>query len=156
TEALAEASSRVALVTYTRNNEREIERKFYEREAVIPARVEVMTWFVFLLHELARPYRSSLHDQRIESICWVEGRSVKFVKETNVAAHYFMDGKRIYSDKIAKFAVECNRRSGGAVMRRLAERFDHIFVDEVQDLVGYDLEVLEMILKAGIRLSLVG
>ena len=156
TDALGETASRVALVTYTRNNEREIERKFYERGAVIPARVEVMTWFVFLLYELARPYRSSLHDQRIESICWVDSRSVKFVKETNVAAHYFVDGRSIYSDKIAKFVVECNRRSGGAVMRRLAERFDHIFVDEVQDLVGYDLEVLEMILKANIRLSLVG
>lgn len=155
-DALAEASSRVALVTYTHNNEREIERKFYERGATIPGRVEVMTWFVFLLHELARPYRSSLHDQRIEGICWVEGRSVKFVKETDVAAHYFADGRRIYSDKIAKFVVECNRRSGGAVMRRLAERFDHILVDEVQDLAGYDLEVLELILKGGIRLSLVG
>ena len=65
TDALGETASRVALVTYTRNNEREIERKFYERGAVIPARVEVMTWFVFLLYELARPYRSPLHDQRI-------------------------------------------------------------------------------------------
>jgi DNA helicase-2/ATP-dependent DNA helicase PcrA len=42
------------------------------------------------------------------------------------------------------------------VMRRLAQRFDHIFVDEIQDMAGYDLDVLELILKAGIKLSMVG
>ena len=54
-EAMADAKSRVALVTYTRNNKKEIERKCYEHAPVIPSRVEVMTWFVFLLRELARP-----------------------------------------------------------------------------------------------------
>jgi len=32
----------------------------YEHAPVIPSRVEVMTWFVFLLRELARPYRRDL------------------------------------------------------------------------------------------------
>lgn len=41
-------------------------------------------------------------------------------------------------------------------MRRLAQRFDRMFFDEVQDLAGYDLEVLELILKSGIPVSLVG
>jgi len=41
-------------------------------------------------------------------------------------------------------------------MRRLAQRFDHIFVDEIQDMAGYDLDVLELILKAEIKLTLVG
>jgi DNA helicase-2/ATP-dependent DNA helicase PcrA len=41
-------------------------------------------------------------------------------------------------------------------MRRLSQRFDHIFVDEIQDMAGYDLDVLELILKAGIKLTLVG
>jgi DNA helicase II / ATP-dependent DNA helicase PcrA len=156
TDALAEASSRLALVTYTRNNEQELKRKFYERGAVIPGRIEVMTWFVFLLRELARPYRNSLHDERIDGICWTEGQSAPFAKAANIRAHYFVGGRRIYSDKVAKFAVECDRASNGAVVRRLAQRFDHILIDEVQDLAGFDLEVLELILKAGIRVTLVG
>jgi len=41
-------------------------------------------------------------------------------------------------------------------MRRLSQRFDHIFVDEVQDMAGYDLDVLELMLKAGIQMTLVG
>ncbi|SCY47153.1 DNA helicase-2 / ATP-dependent DNA helicase PcrA [Microvirga guangxiensis] len=143
-------------MTYTQNNTKEIERKFYGHTTAIPSRIEIMTWFTFLLRELARPYRRVMHDERIEGFRWAEGRSVPYVPETNTAAHYFAGGEFIYSDKVSKFICECERLTGGAVMRRLAQRFDHVFVDEIQDMAGYDLDVLELILKAGIKLSLVG
>ncbi|MGC2161176.1 MAG: UvrD-helicase domain-containing protein, partial [Silvibacterium sp.] len=155
-EAHAESASRCALITYTKNNEREIHRKFYSLGPVLPTHVEVMTWFAFLLRELARPYRPVLHTDRIEGFSWQDGRSVPFVAASNISQHYFYDNRYIYSDKIAKFVCECNRLSGGMVMSRLAQRFDHIFIDEVQDLAGYDLQILELVLKAGIKLSLVG
>lgn len=155
-ELLAEPGARAALLTYTQNNEREIAAKFYRRGAVIPAHIEVQTWFTFLLRELARPYQHALHDERIEGLHWVEGRSALYVPESRTADHYFHDGRLIYPDKIAKFVCACDHRSGGAVMRRLAQRFDHILIDEVQDLAGYDLDILEAMLKAGIRLTLVG
>jgi DNA helicase-2/ATP-dependent DNA helicase PcrA len=155
-QAIAETTSRLLLVTYTRNNEKEIERKFYERAPTIPANVEVMTWFTFLLHDLARPYRRALHDRRIDGIRWEEGRSVPYIPASNTTGHYFAEGRYIYSDKISKFICECDRRTEGTVMRRLAQRFDHIFVDEIQDMAGYDLDVLELILNAGIEVSLVG
>ncbi len=155
-EAIAETASRALLVTYTRNNEKEIERKLYGHGPVIPPNIEVMTWFSFLLRELARPYRRVLHSSRIEGLQWVEGRSVPYIPQSNTLAHYFAAGRYIYSDKISKFICECDRLAGGAVMRRLAIRFDYIFVDEIQDMAGYDLDVLELMLKAGIRLSFVG
>lgn len=155
-QAAADDASRTLLATYTRNNVREIERKFYENGAVIPPHVEVMSWFSFLLRELARPYRRAMHGQRIEGIKFVEGRSVQFVPERKVATHYFEGGENVYSDKIAKFIVKCEQRAAGRIMRRLAARFDRIFVDEIQDMAGYDLDVLELMLKAGIKLTLVG
>ena len=114
-----------------------------------------MTWFSFLLRDLARPYRRVMHDRRIDGLKWEEGRSVPYVPKSNVAAHYFAGGRLIYSDKISKFICECDRRTDGAVMRRLAQRFDHIFVDEIQDVAGYDLDVLELILKAKVKLTMV-
>ena len=39
-----------------RDNKKEIERKFYEHGRAIPPNIEVMTWFGFLLSELARRY----------------------------------------------------------------------------------------------------
>jgi DNA helicase-2/ATP-dependent DNA helicase PcrA len=155
-EACEESGSRCVLITYTRNNEQEINRKFYNVGPMLPPQVEVMSWFTFLLRELARPYRPVLHTQRIEGLSWQEGRSVPYIPQSKTSPHYFHNGKLIYSDKIAKFACECNCLSGGMVMRRLAQRFDSIFIDEVQDLAGYDLEILELILKARIKLTLVG
>lgn len=154
-QALASDQGITALVTYTRNNVREIQKKFYERSPVIPATVEILSWYSFLLRELARPYRSAMHGRRIDGIHWMEGKSVPYVPEGKIATHYFLDGGRIYSDKIAKFICACNARSGGAIMRRLKARFDHLIIDEVQDMAGYDLELLELILKSGILVTLV-
>ena len=145
-----------ALITYTRNNVREIQLKAYERVRTIPSHLEVMSWYSFLLRELARPYRSAMHASRVDGIHWVEGKSVPYIPEARTSGHYFLDGSRIYSDKIAKFVCECDRRSGGAIMRRLKQRFSHIIIDEIQDMAGYDLDLLELILKAGVPVTFVG
>lgn len=155
-DAVADTASRSLLVTFTLNNRDEIKRRLHEHSPVVPPHIEVMSWFSFLLREMARPYRNVLHDRRIDGMLFVEGRSAQFAKESQVAAHYFADKCLIYSDKLAKFVCACDRQSGGAVMARLNQRFDHIYVDEIQDMAGYDLDLLERMLKAGIRLTLVG
>ncbi|WP_310152046.1 UvrD-helicase domain-containing protein [Bosea sp. BE125] len=155
-QALAATDGITALVTYTRNNVREIRLKVHARVPIIPIHVEVMSWYSLLLREMARPYRRALHKRRIEGIHFIEGKSVPYIPEAKTAPHYFLDGGRIYSDKIAKFICECDKLSGGAVIRRLKARFAHIIIDEIQDLAGYDLEVLELILKANIPVSFVG
>ncbi len=155
-QALAATDGVTALVTYTRNNIREIERKVYDRAAAIPQYIEIISWYSFLLRELARPYRSALHRHRIEGIHWVEGKSVPFVPETKTDPHYFFRGSQIYSDKIAKFICACDARTDGAIMRRLRQRFHRIIIDEVQDMAAYDLDVLELILRAGVPVTLVG
>lgn len=155
-QALGHEGGATALITYTRNNIREIQLKAYARVRAIPARIEVVSWYSFLLRELARPYRAFLHDHRIDNICWVEGKSVPFVPEANISRHYFHNNIYIYSDKISKFICECDRKSGGAVMRRLCQRFSHLIIDEIQDMAGYDLDVLELILRSGIKTTFVG
>ena len=155
-QALSEGGTRTALVTYTRNNVGEIERKIYERSLTIPAEITVLSWYSFLLREMARPYRNSIYPRRIDGLAWVEGRSPIYAKEADTAAHYFADGRHIYSDKVAKFVCKCEAASGGAVLRRLAQRFDHIIIDEIQDMAGHDLDLLEMLLKSPIKVTMVG
>ena len=155
-QALRNRTGATALITYTRNNIREIQLKAHESVRAIPPEIEVISWYSFLLRELARPYRLVLHDHRIDGIFWVEGRSVPFVPKVKVSQHYFHENNRIYSDKISKFICECERRSGGAIMRRLGRRFSQIIIDEIQDMAGYDLDVLEMLIKSGISVTFVG
>ena len=155
-QALASKQGTTALVTYTRNNVREIQLKAYQRTPAIPPNIEVISWYSFLLREMARPYRSAMHEHRIDGIHWVEGKSAQYVPEAKIGAHYFLDGSRIYSDKIAKFICECDVKSGGSIMRRLRQRFSHIIIDEIQDMAGYDLDLLERMLKAGLLVTFVG
>ena len=155
-QALSHDKGSVALITYTKNNVRELRSKTHERVPAIPSHVEVGSWYSFILRELARPYRSAMHDHRIDGIHWVEGRSDPYAPESDTGRHYFLDESRIYSDKIAKFVCKCDSRSGGAIMRRLAQRFSHIIIDEIQDMAGYDLDLLQLILKSGVPVTLVG
>ncbi len=154
--ANAYADGKVALVTYTINNVQEIKNKLYSLSPALPPHAEIWSWYTFLLHEMARPYQRALIDKRIAGLHWVEGRSVRYVTRAKTLPFFLSGGKLIYSDKISRFILECNQQTKGAVIRRLAQRFDTIFVDEIQDMSGYDLDLLELILKSPINLVMVG
>ena len=157
TEALANRDRRIAIVTYTNNNTREIGKRFGEWNSGIPKHVDVMTWFGFLLRECARPYqRSKYVGKRIESLLFVNQQSARYVQEADARHHYFANGDLIYSDKIARFVVECEQKSSKAVTARLGKVYTDVFIDEFQDLAGWDLEVIKMLLQSEIRVTLVG
>jgi len=149
-------SERAALVTYTQVNTEEICRKIYGQNASIPPHVEVWSWYSFLLREMARPYQACLHERRIEGLVWCNQRSVPYIAQSKTRIFYFAEDRLIYSDKLAQFVVACNQASNGAVIRRLEQRFDRIYIDEIQDMAGYDLEVIELLLKSTINVTMVG
>ncbi|CDZ68321.1 ATP-dependent exonuclase V beta subunit, helicase and exonuclease domain-containing [Neorhizobium galegae bv. orientalis] len=155
-EALADPTQRVAILTYTDNNIRGICECIVEHNSVPAAHIEVVSWFTFLLRELTRPYQSLLYAKRARGIHWVAGRSDKYASAEDIARFYFGNGDLVYSDKIARFALECDAISKGKVFARLRERFDRIYIDEIQDMAGYDLELLEAMMRAGVNLTLVG
>jgi DNA helicase II / ATP-dependent DNA helicase PcrA len=154
--ALADRPLRSALLSYTQNNVLEIEKAIYSLNSSIPPHIEVWSWFSFLLRELARPYQRAVHDRRIDGIHWVEGRSDRFARQTDISRFYFSDGIRIYSDKLSRFICICNKASAGAIIKRLEQRFDHIHIDEIQDMAGYDIDLIELIMRSQIGVTLVG
>ncbi|ACD58860.1 hypothetical protein PXO_00629 [Xanthomonas oryzae pv. oryzae PXO99A] len=54
------------------------------------------------------------------------------------------------------YAVRCDELTQGQVMARLADMYDELYIDEVQDLAGYDLDLVERLLKSDIAITLVG
>jgi DNA helicase-2/ATP-dependent DNA helicase PcrA len=70
--------------------------------------------------------------------------------------YYFKNGDEIYSDKIARFIIDCENNSKGLVTKRLADIYNEIYIDEFQDLSGWDLDLLEILLQVGIRMVIVG
>lgn len=156
-EALSHQDKKILILTYTIDNIEQIKKYFIERNGMIPSNVRVQSWFAFLLQECARPYQNTLYDKkRIETICFVQGKSAQYIKKTDTDHYYFANANRIYTDKISDFACGCDKQSGGLVIKRLENIFDHIFIDEVQDLAGYDFEFLELLFNSTIAITVVG
>ncbi len=148
--------SRVAITTFTHKNVAEIKRKVIEQNKCVPPEITIYPWYTFVLHELARPYQGDLHKKRIAAVHFAKGATRTYVKKTDVAGYYFDKSNQIYSDRLGDFALLCNTTSTGKVMRRVGDMYSHIFVDEVQDLAGFDIDILELFLRSRIGVTLVG
>ena len=79
-----------------------------------------------------------------------------YVGKKNPGRYYINDNNDVYTDKLAELACACNDATGGKVMARLEQLFESIYIDEVQDLAGYDLEFLELLLKSKVSVTVVG
>lgn len=165
-EALKIKNDRVLITTYTQANEAEIKKKIIEINRCIPSNVIVQSWFSFLLQHGVRPFQGVLFEKEITGLILVnsqsglkycfKGKPIYFSEEKEFERHYFSNETKIYSDKISKFVFRCNTCSDGAVIKRLSNIYSHIFIDEVQDLAGYDLELLKLLFNSSSNTLLVG
>ncbi|MFA5746795.1 MAG: UvrD-helicase domain-containing protein [Candidatus Paceibacterota bacterium] len=155
-EALKKKEGKILITTYTLANEEEIRRKFIKINKCIPENVTIKTWFSFLLQHGARPYQGCKFKKDISGLILVNKQSAIGIAESDTQKHYFTENQRIFSDKLSKFVVKCNEGSKGAVISRLSRIYTDIFIDEIQDLAGYDLDFLNLIIQSTINVLLVG
>jgi DNA helicase-2/ATP-dependent DNA helicase PcrA len=164
--ALSIIDQNVLITTYTEANEEEIRKKIIMQNGFIPPNITIQTWFSFLLQHGVRPYQGTMFEKKINGLILVNQKSaVKYrsktgmpvcYKESEIEKHYFSKNTKIYSDKLSKFVIKCCIKSKNAVIKRLERIYDHILVDEVQDLAGYDLEFLKLLSKSEVNLLMVG
>lgn len=173
--ALDNPSARVLITTYTEANEGEIKRTIIRLRGCVPANITIQTWFAFLLQHGVRPFQSaldeSIHETEIGFClsnsksgqkCMKDGKPIVwkgkpiYWGEADFRKFYFTSSFRIYSDKISKFVIRCNTVTTGDVMHRIARLFDCVLIDEVQDLAGFDLELLKFLFQSSSEVLLVG
>lgn len=154
-EALSRPNSRILIATYTEANEAEIQKKFLEKNGCVAPNVTLSGWFAFLLQHGVRPYQGCVTDMRIEGLHFNQGISAMYTNEADLN-HYLDKGNQIYRDKVSKFALKCDGLSNGRVITRIARIFDEIFIDEVQDIAGYDLDLIELLMDSAASVLLVG
>lgn len=165
-EALKVKDDKVLITTYTESNEAEIRQKIFDINGHIPANVVIMTWFAFLISHGVKPFQGGLFDFPVKGMQLVSSRSGLKARdkagrplywgEADFERHYFDSQRRVYSDKLAKLVIRCNETSKGNVFDRVSRAFRHIFVDEVQDLAGHDLDILTALFTSASRVVLVG
>ena len=145
---------KVLILTYTITNEQQIINRFKDKLGIVPGNITISTWFSFLLNEGIRPYQGSRFKERIEGIIFVNGQHITYEKkESN---DYFAKENKIYTDKLAECVIELNNNSQGKVFERITKMYDRIYIDEVQDMVGYDLAVLKNLITTHTDVIMVG
>ena len=156
-EALKDKDKKTLITTYTVANEEEINKRIIKINGCIPENITVQTWFSFLLQHGVKPFQGKLTQKEIRGVYLSPGQSAQYASEVkDFEAHYFTKDFQLYSDKISKFVIRCNERNSGAVISRLARIYSNIYIDEIQDLAGYDLDFLKLLLSSSINVILVG
>lgn len=156
-EALKLKDKRILITTFTNENEENIKRKFYEvNEGIIPENIKIQSWYKFLLRECFKPYLKTFfsEDIRPRGFVLVNDVSGKYKKKEDIR-HYMNESGQVYSDKLSKlmFQNDCVKK---VVMNRLSKMYDQIFIDEVQDMASWDLDLIKEIHTSNIDLIMVG
>jgi len=105
---------------------------------------------------MVRPYQGCVHQERVAGVHFAKGATRTRFPKTDVARYYCDRENHAYSDRLGDFALLCDAASGGKVVRRLNDMYADIFVDEVQDLAGFDIDILELLLRSPIGMTLWG
>lgn len=147
-------NKKVLILTYTLANERQIAGRIKREEGVIPEHITISTWFSFLLKEGIRPYQGSRFNKRIEGIVFINGQNKNFIKKTS--NEYYISNNKIYTNRLSECVIELNEKCNGNVFKKISKIYDYIYIDEVQDLVGYDLEIIKKLIAANINVIMVG
>jgi DNA helicase-2/ATP-dependent DNA helicase PcrA len=154
--ALSDPNRRVLVSTYTNDNLGRLRQRLGSEGGVVPSNIEVLPWMTLLLREGANPYQSAVFGEpgTIQGINFDHG-TPRFA-ERGTRRYYLDGGGRVYGDLLSDLACRADESSGGEVIRRLEAIYDHIYVDEVQDLVGWDLEFIELLFRSRIGVTVVG
>jgi hypothetical protein len=147
----------VLITTYTRYNCDQIFGRIQAANGCIPPHLNVQGWFTFLINQAARPYQSAVTGQ----IDFVRSLNLKANRPPGIARanwrnYYFDSNGDFRPEGVAEFACQANKSTGGLVIQRLEALYDEIYIDEFQDLAGYDLEFLDLLFASKIQVTIVG
>lgn len=132
---------RSAVITYTVANKESLKKKIANIFSYPPENIHVFGLFEFLYGFCFRP----LHINRTNSgIC--------FDRPPYYFTGYFNDNNQIYSNQLSKFIM----REELNYLARIDKYFDHIYIDEVQDLHSDDFDWLMTLSNLKIPVTLVG
>lgn len=126
---------------------------------LVPVHITVQGWFTFLLKEGARPFQNYKYDgPRIDSMLFETPTEDWYnrIAKANTKRYYFTNSGKIYRDRMSDFIVEVNKASSGKVVERICQMYDAIYIDEIQDLTGWDLELLDLLMISPVRMVVAG
>lgn len=163
--ALSSTSSSL-MITYTNKGKENINKQIENLNGGISSnKVKVETWFDFLLNEIIRPYqtvflRKNLKKQVaqinfFQSIDFSTTHLRNYHKKTDFRYYYAGDHKLRHNETVV-LADELISLEKNKILKRLYQQYKTIYIDEVQDLVGTDIDLIMKLIDSPIRIVMVG
>ncbi|WP_404320827.1 UvrD-helicase domain-containing protein [Arthrobacter luteolus] len=149
------SDSRTLSVTYTTNGQNELASRLLSSGELL-TRCETLGWYSLLLRHVIKPYLpaifSDVHPRGLQFI----GSSSEIPRTRSGWRFYFNDQGDAYSNRISVLANKIIAKTKGAPIDRLSGIFDYLFIDEVQDLCGNDLDITRALMRSRINVFVVG
>ena len=154
----AESNKRVLLLSYTNRGVDAIKTEVCEQNlGVLDSKIDIMTWYRFILNELVKPYQNVIFGiNEVKSIDFTDAYGKVNYGKIGTKGRYITSNGNVKSKEIAELVLQINKKSQGKVMNRLSRVYSHIFIDEVQDMAGYDLDIIETLMYSDIEVICVG
>jgi Superfamily I DNA and RNA helicases len=152
------AHNRILIITYTNNGVDTIKCEYQKQNyGIIDNCVKVYSWFHFLLKEMVKPYQSFITDiNEIKSIDFSQSYGRINFNAKGTKKRYLNKNSDIKSNVVSEMVLQLEAKSKGLVFKRLKSIYSHIYIDEIQDMVGDDLEIIKCWIELGINVVCVG
>lgn len=152
------SKKRILILSYTNRGIESIKAEIKKQNyGVLSKDIEIMTWYIFLLNEMIKPYQSVMFDiNEIKAIDFSEVYGKINYNKAGTRERYMNSQGEIRSNVASELILLINEKSGGKIVKRLTDIYSHIYIDEVQDMAGYDLNVIEVLMRSDIAVTCVG
>lgn len=152
--------SRILMITYTNKGVSTIKETIKKQnDGILSRKIIICSWYQFLLTELIRPYQTyicGINEIKSFDFSHMYGSRAINYGSKGQKFRYINSHGYVLANQASELACLLNKRSIGSVIHRLELIYPYIFVDEVQDLAGYDLDILDMIMTVNIGIVCVG
>ena len=170
--AVENGNKYVLLLSYTNEGIRSLENEYRKQNGgILDEKVIFKSWYSFLLSDFIKPYQCSLklkekrYKQEI-SVTFPENfvSSIAFYNtdppprwyNQNHVQYFVNQRGDVTPDRVSHLAYLCNDHSNGKALSRMEEIYSHIFIDELQDYAGWDLEIIRLLFDSQILITCVG
>lgn len=148
----------ILIVSYTNRGVEAIQSEIrHQNMGVLHPRVIVMSWYKFLMSEMIKPLQTYIFEiNEIKSFDFQHIYGFINRQRQGTKARYITKNRDILSNEAAELTLQLNNKSAGQVIKRLEKIYQNIYIDEIQDMAGYDLNIIEELIKSTISVTCVG
>lgn len=151
-------NKKILIITYTNKGVETLIKEFRKQNnGILDSKICICTWYHFVLSELIKPYQSFYLGEinKIKTINF-DNMYGKINFQNKGDKKRYIKNNDVIANQCSELALIINSESGGLSVKRLEEAYSHVFIDEIQDLAGYDLGILDLLLNSNIKCTFVG